>query len=417
MIAVLLAAALVLPAPNVTIIGASKLYTQAEPGARLAGLQIVVSAGTARQSPSQGGLAALAAETIVQTPIDGRSLFDRSAAAGGSIAYAIAPDRVRFTIEALPDALPGIARDLARAMRAPDTSAATLAAARRNLGDRIADDERNPVAVGLDMLRGSYFSGGAAQPLFGTRVALANAAPADVAAFVAAHYRRGNAFATAIGNVDTGSEAAARAILDALPDGAESSAALTARPFAALNKRIVTHRDVGTPFVLLGFAAPALGERDFAAMLVVRTILGEVAERRGATTPAAFERGVDVLYAYDLKPATLTLAINGNQLDPSAGLTVVQTILRAASTRPFAPSVLARYKATARGQWQLEATSFADRAWLIGAAVAHGADPAEAQATVAAIDRVTAADVLRMAKTYLQHYTIALVLPRSRANS
>jgi predicted Zn-dependent peptidase len=47
--------------------------------------------------------------------------------------------------------------------------------------------------------------------------------------------------------------------------------------------------------------------------------------------------------------------------------------------------------------------------------VNEGADPALAQSVDAEIDRVTPADVERLAKVYLQHYTVALVLPRSHS--
>jgi predicted Zn-dependent peptidase len=166
------------------------------------------------------------------------------------------------------------------------------------------------------------------------------------------------------------------------------------------------------PFALVGFAAPAMSDRDFGAMLVLRSLLNDIASRQSTTTLAPFQRGIDVVYSYDVKPATFTVAINGSQLDPTAGLTVLQAILKTAVAKPLAADVVKRYKVTARGEWALEAMTLTDRAWLIGAAVNQGAGPDLAQSVTAAIDRVTPADVQRLAKTYLQHYTVALVLPR-----
>jgi predicted Zn-dependent peptidase len=183
-------------------------------------------------------------------------------------------------------------------------------------------------------------------------------------------------------------------------------------PLTTEAKRIVTHRDIGVPFVLLGFAAPALGDTDFAAMLVLRAILSDIADRSDVTTAAPIERGLDVVYSYDVKPATFAIAINGALLDPSAGLTIVQAIARNALTKPFGADVIKRYKDTARGQWALEALTLTDRAWQIGAAVSEGADPASARTVYAAIDRVTPVEVQRVAKRYLQRYIVALVLPR-----
>ena len=115
-----------------------------------------------------------------------------------------------------------------------------------------------------------------------------------------------------------------------------------------------------------------------------------------------------MVYAYDVKPATFTVAINGSEIDPTAGLTVLEAILKTAVTKPLGRDVIKRYKETARGDWALEAVTLTDRAWQIASAVNQGADPAMAQTVVAAIDRVTPADVQRIAKTYLQRYAVAV---------
>lgn len=411
--ALLLAAALNVTPPQTVDLGSAKLYTLSDDGAHVVGLDVVVAAGTTRQSPAQSGLAALTAETLLHTKVDGVTLLDRVAAAGGSIGYAVAPDVVRFSIEALPETESTIAGYVAQAVAKFDPTADAIGLARASIVARIADDERNPLRVGLDMLRASYYTGGAALPSLGTSASVAAFSRADVSAFFAAHYRRGSAFATAAGRVDDATSAAARAIVNAFPEGSEDALKITVQPFAAQTKRIVTHRDVGVPFVVMGFAAPALGDPDFPAMLVVRALLGDVSPRRSATTPTAFERGVDVIYNYDVKPAQLAVAINGGQLDPTAGLTVIETLLKTAVAEPLTDTVIARYKSMARGQWGLEAITLDDRAWQVGAAVAQGADPAAGGNVAAAIDRVSAADVQRIAKVYLQRFTVALVLPRS----
>ena len=64
-------------------------------------------------------MAALAAQTLLFTKIDGTRLTDRIMAAGGSIDYAVDPGVVRFSLEVLPSALPAVSADLARAIAAP----------------------------------------------------------------------------------------------------------------------------------------------------------------------------------------------------------------------------------------------------------------------------------------------------------
>jgi predicted Zn-dependent peptidase len=185
------------------------------------------------------------------------------------------------------------------------------------------------------------------------------------------------------------------------------------RPLGPISKRLITRRDLVVPFVLVGFPAPSMSDRDFGAMLVLRALLGDIATRDSAATLSPFERGINVIYNYDVKPSTFVVAINGSQLDPGAGLTIVQAIVRNAQTKPLADDVLKRYRDTAYGQWALEAVTLTDRAWQIGAAVNEGADPGVAQSIAQAIANVTGADVQRAAKAYLQRSTIALVLPRT----
>lgn len=412
----LLAAMVALSAPPHAVdLGATKFYAQSDSGAQLVGIELVVNAGTARQTAAQSGLAALTAQTLLFTKIDGTRLTDRIAADGGSLDYAIDPGVVRFSLEVLPSALPAVSADVARALAALDTSADTVNAARAALAARIDDDERNPVTVGVEMLRTSYYRGTAGAPSFGTSASLAQLGRADVAAFFTAHYLRGNAFATATGAVDDASNAAINAVIGALPDGSEAPPVLVAQAFAPEPKHLVTSREIGVPFAFVGFAAPAMNDPDFGAMLVFRSMLNDVAEHRTTTTPAAFQRGINVVYSYDVKPASFIVEINGSQVDPSAGLTVLQAILKSAVSKPLGADVIKRYKETAHGDWALEAVTLNDRAWQIGAAVNEGADPALAQTIGAQIDRVTPADLERLAKVYLQHYTVALVLPRSHS--
>jgi zinc protease len=413
MIPFLLAATLaVADVPHAAAPVPTQLYAHNDAGAQLVGLTIVVRAGTARQATGQNGLAALAAQTLLLGKFDGVSLSDRISAAGGAIDFTVDPDVVRFSIEMLPGSVAGITADLERAVAAPDTSPATVAAARAALGARIDDSERNPIAVGLEMLHTAYYRGAAGAPAFGTRASLVNLGPDDVRAFLAAHYLRGDVFATATGRVDDTANAAAGALLAAFPAGSEAPPVVAAQGFPLQPKHLVTQREIGVPFALVGFAAPAMTDGDFGAMLVLRALLDDVAARQSSTTPALFQRGIDVVYGYDVKPATFTVAINGAQIDPSAGLTVLQAILKTAVTKPLGGEVIKRYKETARGAWALEAMTLSDRGWQMAAALNQGADPAIAQNVAAAIDRVTPADVQRLAKTYLQRYAVAIVLPR-----
>jgi zinc protease len=396
-----------------TLAVAPPVYAHPDAGAPLTGFVIVVSAGTAREAEGQNGLAALTAETVLLGRAGGLSLNERIERAGGSADFVVMPGVVRFEVEVLPGAVTAVGAAIAQEFAAPDTSPETVAAARAALAGRIDDDERNPITVGLEMLRSSYYQGTAGAAGLGTRASLANLGPADVAAFFAAHYRRDSAFAGVTGSVDDATAAALNTAIAALPAGSEPAPVLTANAFGDQPKHVVAQRDIGVPFALVGFAAPAMSDPDFGAMLVLRALLDDIASRPSSTTLEPFERGIDVIYDYDVKPATFTVAINGGRIDPTAGLTVLEAVVKTADIKLNA-DVISRYKTTARGDWALEALTLTDRAWQLGAAVNEGAGPDLAQSVFAAIDAVTPADVQRVVKTYLQHYTVALVLPRTQ---
>jgi len=337
-------------------------------------------------------------------------------AAGASISYVVSAQHVRFYLEGTPNGVAAAAPLVARALAAPAFDAASLTAARAGLADQLADEEGDPRAVGMRMLRSSFYRGSAGLPALGDPGTLGALRPADAKAFFARWYLRGDAFVAAVGQTGDVTNAAGRALVQALAPGTAPATALATRRIGAEPKRIVTHRDVAAAYVVLGFAAPALGDRDFPAALVLRAVLAGVFERAGATTQPLVFRAAGTIYGYDTAPAQLVLWINGGRLDPEQGLTTVDALLKRAAAKPLAPAVLARYKETARGAWSLETVSLEQRAFAVGNAVAHGLDADTSDAVGAGIARVTGADVQRVAKKYFQRFDVALVMPRANEN-
>jgi zinc protease len=403
---------------EVVDLGGARGYVRHDPAAPLAGIELFVRAGLDRQTTAQDGLAALVAETILRSPVEGPRgasipLIDAVDARGGSLSYAVSAQTVRFYLEGTPDGVAAAAPLVARVLASPSYEAATLTAARAALGERISDDEDDPRLVGRSLLRASYYRGPAGRSELGNRTAIAGFGAADVKAFHDRWYLRGGAAVAEVGDTGPASDGASRALIAALADGTAPEEKLQTRPYGAQPKRIVTQRDVGAPYVVFGFAAPPLGDRDFAAALVVRSLMISVLQRPTATSVPAELRSGGALYGYDVSPAQLVLWINGARLDPAIGLTAVDTVLKTAASKPLAAAVLARMKETARGEWALEAVSLDQRAGAIGNAVSLGLDADANDGVGAAIARVTAADVRRVTKKYFQGFDVALIVPRS----
>jgi predicted Zn-dependent peptidase len=394
--------------------GGARAVTSPDPGALVAGVEIAVRAGIDRETGTQNGLAALVAECVLRTPVAGSAtaLLDAVDARGASVRYAVGVRSVRFYLEGTPAGVAASAPLVAAAVAAPSFDAATLAAARDALAERNRDLESDARIVGRAMLRAAFYRGAAAMPPYGTAASLAVLGAADARAFHAAWYRRGGAVAVAAGRTGPETDAASAALLGALADGGTAATPIATKPFGAQPRRLVTQRDVGAPYVVLGFAAPALGDRDFAAALVLRALLRGVLEGPSAETVPAALRAAGATYAYDAAPAQLTFWINGARGDAAVGLAAVDAVAKAAAAKPLTPTVLQRYRTLARGEWLLENVSVDERATAIAGAVVQGLSPDVGDVVADAIGRVTGADVQRVAKAYFQKFDVALVLPR-----
>jgi predicted Zn-dependent peptidase len=395
-------------------VSAVKVIAQADDDALISGVQLFIAAGLDRQPSAKSGVAALTAECIEATPVDrGVPLRDAAEARGGSISYALDGQFIHYYVEGRPERIPEILGLLARALGQPDLRPAAVESARKTLLVRIADAERNPLSVGLAMFRQSFYTGSnAGLPPLGTSASVSALTADDVRAFVAQAYRRGGATVTAVGKLTPAIDGAIRGLVAALPAGASSAAAGRARSPLANPTRIVTHRDIGVPWVVVGFAAPSPGTPDFAAMLLIESLLSTGLDHTSATTLSAARRAIGALYLYDTRPASFVIFVNGGGVEPSLALREVLMVARALANRPLAAEALKRLKATAEGTFVTDALTLADRSYLIGNFASQGLGADYANAALDALDRVTSQDLQRVASRYLQKYTVALVLPR-----
>lgn len=392
--------------------GAVRSYVRSDPAATLAGVALFVDAGLDRQDAGRNGIAALVAQTVLETPLDGVPLVDAVERAGGSIAFAVTPEHVRFYLEAPPAALPRVAALAARAFAAPAFDRSALAAARAALGRRIAGEGEDPRSVGLQMLRQAYYAGGSGMPSLGEPGALAQLSADDARAFFARWYVRGDAFVAAVGRTGAATDAAAAALGGALPAGETPGTKVTTRPYGATPRQIVAQRDVGAPYVVVGYAAPALGDPDFPAALVIRAMVESLLGPAVGTGVAPF-RTAGVIYGYDAAPAQLAVWVNGGRTEPAVALASLIALMRGAAAQPIPASAVRRYVDAARGEWALETQSLDERAFAVGNAVTQGLSPDVDAAIAAALPRVTGADVARAAKRWFQRFDVALVVPRS----
>lgn len=390
---------------------------QIDSDAALAGVQISLPAGLDRQSRTQNGYAALLGEIVAETPVQSSGaqlpLRDAVAALGSSLSVSVQPQNVRYYVEGRPAAVSSALALLGTALGAPDFSRDTIAKAKDALRLRIHEADQSPFGVVSTMLRNAYYQGsGAGFSPMGSDAVVANATAESLRRFWSDDYRSGAAVLSAAGRVDEGVVRAAHAAVAKLPEGVPAPLMLKAHEPTDPPARIITHRDVGVPWIGIGYSAPAAGSKDFAPMLVVQAIIASLGRPDAIVSRPAALRPINAIYQYDVRPANFIVYSTGNSLGSPTGLREIFAATEVLTSKPLDPSVLERYRTLAAGQFLIDNMTLEDRSALVGLTTRFGLDADYGNAVLSDIASVTPADVQRVVKAYLQKYTVAIVLPR-----
>ncbi len=400
---------------SVTRISGGSVVRQDDPAADLIGTQVRISAGLDRQSPDQNGLAALVAESILQTPVDGVPLADSIAGDGGSIAYDVDPHDVRFYLEGLPAFYDSMVSHFHVALARPDFSAAALARARTALGARIARTQQFPLTVGLQMLNRTFYTdSNAGMPPLGLPQTLAGFGTADAQAFFSAHYLRGGAVVSAAGKLGGIAPGSLEALLGVLGPGSSAPVKVSLKQLSSNTRQLIARRDIPVPWLVAQYKAPDLQSRDFGPMLVLTSFLertlADVAGVPTLSTESSGSRGVGATYNFDTQPANVVVYVDGGG-NPTQVFATALTIVNVLGHAKLAGD-LSEMKTFAIGRFLEQSTTLRDRAWLAGTFVSRRLGPDYTAQTIAAIQKTTASDLQRIAVRYLGFPNIALVLPR-----
>jgi len=188
--------------------------------------------------------------------------------------------------------------------------------------------------------------------------------------------------------------------------------------------------DAGAAYLLLGWLAPAVGSPDYPAFAVVSTALGggkgsmmfqEIRQKRGI----GYEIGTmypklkyqSHLVAYVVTdPFKNALPGRTPDLVLDDAKKAVIALTEALKSKPLSPEDLERAKGYTIGTYALGHQHLSERAYLLGWAEAVGLGYAFDSGYADAIQKVTAADVQRVAEKYLANYSAVLVLPKTQSS-
>jgi predicted Zn-dependent peptidase len=407
--------------PVVTRNGGVTMITQHDPAAPLVHVVYLLRAGLDRQSLSQNGLAALTAQTILDTPVNGTPLDEAVSAAGGRISFSVDPNDVRFEIETLPEDAAKIIALVRTAIAAPSFTPAVVKAARDALISRIAENEQVALQVGLDMLSSvTAASANAGLPQYGLPASLAQFGIDDVKSFYATYYRRGGSYVSAAGRIDALPAGTLDDLGQAVPDGSTTAVAVKLPKLEGSSRQLVAERDISAPWLIAQYNAPAISSKDFGPMLVLASFmqrtLSDMAGVPGVVSDTYASHAVGAVYQYADAQPTLVLYVNGGIGNPNQSFSTALSIASILATTKLEGSI-DDFKAAASGDFISSMNSLESRAWLAVVYDMSGVPPDYLGRTLDAIQQTTPADLQRVARAYLSNPTIALVLPRDDDNS
>jgi zinc protease len=410
------------PSPTLSNSAGVIIVRQPDDAASLTGVDLFVRAGLDRQTLAQNGLAALTAQSILETPVtigtSGTTLPLETAAAamGGSVSFDVGGRSVRFYVEGGSGGSGALVAVFAQALGTPAFDATTLHAARLALGRKIAQTEQVPLLVGLEMLDRQFFTdANAGLPQDGTATSLAQFVSADVRGFYVRNYRRGGAVVSAVGAPAILASGILERLAGVLPAGSSSAIVAKVPALRGASREMIAHRDIGAPWMVAQFPAPAFGSKNFGAMLVLAELmnrgLAEAAQVPNVISRTISENAVGSIYNFDQRPANLVIYVDGGLGDASSTFSNTLAFVKVIDMVKLTGS-FGEFKALAQGDYIANATRLSDRAMLAGEFAMDGGSADYLNGALAAIAAVTPADVQRVARTYLGNPVIALIVPR-----
>lgn len=387
------------------------------PLAPVVAVSLLLKMGARWESAQNTGISNFLQAVIVKgtTKRDGAELADAIAALGGKMnAYG----EIDYS-EIRASALARFWRELlgltAELVREPKLAPADVDAERDWLLSRLQRRRDNAPARAFDelyaLLYGPHPYG---RPPLGTRESLARIDHATLVDWYRSFYRPERMILVVSGQVAIDDvRAEARRLFGGMVRGGETAPPSNPRPLSA-GRRVIIEQPAQQAQILVGALAPALDDPDHSPVKVLSTLLGggmagrlfvELRDRRGLAYSATSyydpvkESGALVLYLG-------TAPENVERAEAALGREIERI-----RTEPVEPAELTRAKNYLLGKYEMDRRTNERRAWYLGFYELEdvGADYPERYRRD--VDRVAAADVLRVAQRYLTGLTTVVLRP------
>jgi predicted Zn-dependent peptidase len=394
-------------------------------GGALIAAEVVVPAGLAQQTAANAGVAGVAAQLVLNTRVDGgMSLSDAAAQVGATVTYTLDPMDTRFYLEAQPPQFGRLLHGLVTAIGAPDISG--FAAARAAALTSASTAGTGPAIAALDMLRQVAYTGtGYAYPDAGRQISLSKLTAAEASAF-AALYRQGSGTVVALeGAVDDSVLADVRSEFRKFaPSGgltrstlfSETQSSAKAPPLSPRGHEVVTHRAVSAPWVAVGYPAPGMYASDYPVMLVIEALLGRGGDVHSFSLGSANslpDEFAGAYYQFEAQPGMLAIFLNGSDTSVDTAVRDLQNAVNRLRSTTLPDAIVDNGRRLAVGQYFASVSTLGDAAWLLGRSATSPDGPNFENLVPVRIAHVSAADIQRVARHYLNGEILGIVLPET----
>lgn len=388
------------------------------PVAPVVAASLMVRMGTRWERAEHAGISNFVHAVMVKgtTRRSGAQLAEAVAALGGRISASGDVDYSEIRSAALARywrELLGLVAELALEPRlAPEE----VARERDWLQSRVQRRRDSPSSRAFDELYAALYGPHPyALPTLGTRESLPRIDHAAIVAHYRAFYRPERMVLAVSGQVSADEVVAeARRLFGGLPGGGPGAA--PANPAAApAARRLAFEQDAQQTQIVVGGLAPPMHHADHAPVKVLATVLGggmagrlfaELRDRRAlAYTATAF-------YDPVREPGALVLYLGTTPENAARAEQGLLDEVRRVQDEPVPADELARAKQYLLGRYAMDRRTNERRAWYLGFYEVQQVDRDFPERYRRAVERVTAADVQRVAQTYLATLTTVVLGPR-----
>lgn len=301
-----------------------------------------------------------------------------------------------------------------------------IAAEREVVKEEIRQQENSPIAKGfLRFLEIAYpkhpyawTAGGHIKDLDATTVD-------DLRKFYDAHYQPGNALLVVVGRTTAAEvKASAEKWFGAIPAAPSAKQPMPVEPPQTARRReVVEAGQIG--LALVGYRLPPAKDKDLPALQVAAIVLGAGESSRlkvrlksadpKTKRPLALDGGMEALVRED---PGMVIAL-GVYLDPAQGdpieAAILDEVARLGAKGPTADE-LRKAKNQVQSAFTFSLENVQGVAQAIGRSWIHTGDPSSFLREAATVEKVTAADVMRVVKKYMtpDQATIVVIPPKGR---